>query len=109
MAEKVNLVIDQGTTFTAQFEIYDENDDLIDFSNYTGNSQLRKSYFSSNSYSFVISLSNNGLVTLSMNSYTTNSISAGRYVYDVEVENNALGIKTRIVEGVITITPQVTK
>ncbi len=108
MAEKVNLVIDQGATFSAQFQIFDENDNLVDFTNYTGNSQIRKTYSSSNSYSFAVALSNSGLITLSMSASTTNSISAGRYVYDVEIEDNN-GFRNRIVEGIITVTPQVTK
>jgi hypothetical protein len=38
----------------------------------------------------------------------TNAIEAGRYVYDVELTSS--GDKTtRLVEGIATVTPQVTK
>ena len=108
MAAKVNIVIDQGTTFNTTYTIHDAIDEPIDFTGFTANSQIRKSYSSSNAYTFDVSLSNSGLVTLSMNTATTSSIIAGRYVYDIEVESIS-GIRSRIVEGIVTVTPQVTK
>jgi len=108
MAAKVNIVIDQGTTFNTTYTIHDAIDEPIDFTGFTANSQIRKSYSSSNSYVFDVSLSNTGLVTLFMNVATTSSINAGRYVYDVEVESLS-GVRSRIVEGIVTVTPQVTK
>jgi hypothetical protein len=108
MAAKVNIVIDQGATFNTTYTIHDAIDEPIDFTGFTANSQIRKAYSSSNSYVFDVALSNNGLVTLSMNAATTSSIVAGRYVYDVEVESLS-GIRSRIVEGIITVTPQVTR
>lgn len=108
MAAKVNIVIDQGTTFNTTYTIHDAVDEPIDFTGFTANSQIRKTFSSSNSYTFDVALSNSGLVTLSMNAATTNSITAGRYVYDVEVESQT-GIRSRIVEGIVTVTPQVTR
>ena len=108
MAQKVNLVIDQGTTFNTSFTFYNEQDIPIDFSTYTANSQMRKSYTSSTAYNFSVSLSNNGIVSLSMSANTTGSITAGRYLYDVEVQDQA-GTRSRIVEGIVTVTPQITR
>jgi hypothetical protein len=107
MAAKTNIVIDQGTDFNSSFTFTDEADDPIDFSIYTANSQLRKTYTSSTSYTFQTSLANNGIITLSMNAATTSNLSPGRYVYDLEVE--ASGVRSRLVEGVVTVTPQVTR
>lgn len=108
MAQKINIVIDQGTTFNTTFSIVDSNDDPIDFSTYTANSQMRKSYSSSNAYTFSVAMTSNGAVTLSMTANTTSSITAGRYVYDVEVQDVS-GVRSRIVEGIATVTPQVTR
>jgi|APGre2960657423_1045063.scaffolds.fasta_scaffold239066_2 hypothetical protein len=108
MANKVNIVIDQGTTFNTTYIIHDNLDEPINFTSYSANSQMRKSYSSSNSFVFSVSLSSNGGVSLSMNAATTSNITAGRYVYDVEVED-ASGIRSRIVEGIVTVTPQVTR
>jgi hypothetical protein len=108
MAQKINIVIDQGTTFNTTFSIVDSNDDPIDFSTYTANSQMRKSYSSSNAYTFSVAMTSSGAVTLSMTANTTSSITAGRYVYDVEVQDVS-GVRSRIVEGIATVTPQVTR
>jgi hypothetical protein len=108
MAAKINIVIDQGTTFNTSFLIQNEQGDPIDFTNYSANSQMRKSYTSSTSYAFNVGLSNNGNISLTMNANTTNSIVAGRYVYDVEVQDLG-GVRSRIVEGIVTVTPQVTR
>jgi hypothetical protein len=107
MAAKVNLIIDQGTTFISQFSVYNEADEPVDFSAYTGAAQMRKSYTSSTSYSFDVIVSKTGLVTLGMSATNTALITAGRYLYDVEVTNN--GIVSRIAEGIVTVTPQVTR
>jgi hypothetical protein len=107
MAAKVNLIIDQGTTFSSQFSVYTETDEPVDFSSYTGAAQMRKSYTSSISYPFDVAVSNAGLVTLSMSATNTALIPAGRYLYDVEVTSD--NIVSRIAEGIVTVTPQVTK
>lgn len=107
MAAKVNLVIDQGTTFTSQFSVYTETDEAVDFTLYTGAAQMRKSFTSSTSYPFDVAVSNTGLVTLSMSAANTALITAGRYLYDVEVTSD--GVVSRIAEGIVTVTPQVTR
>lgn len=108
MAQKVNIVIDQGATFNTTFTILDENDNPIDFTTYTANSQMRKSYTSSTAYTFDVALSNSGVVTLSMSANATGAITAGRYLYDVEVQATT-GVRSRIVEGIVTVTPQITR
>ena len=108
MAAKVNIVIDQGTTFNTTYTIHNSIDEPIDFTGYTANSQIRKAYSSSNAYAFDVTLSNTGLVILSMSAATTGNIVAGRYVYDVEVQDLS-NVRSRIVEGIVTVTPQVTR
>ena len=108
MAQKVNIVLDQGTTFTTEYTFTDEDDNPIDFTTYQGGSQMRKSYSSSTSYAFTVGLGNNGVITLSMNAATTSTITAGRYQYDVEVTSPS-GVVSRLVEGIVTVTPEVTR
>jgi hypothetical protein len=109
MAQKVNIVIDQGSTFSTVYTINDSYGIPMDLSLYTANSQMRKSYSSSNAYTFSASGNNSGVLVLSMNATTTNSITAGRYVYDIELTSNANSNITRIIEGIVTVTPQVTR
>lgn len=109
MATKANIVIDQGTTFSTSILLTDDNGDAIDLTGYTGRSQLRKHYTSSNSQSFTVSLnSTEGSVSLSLSATQTANLVPGRYVYDVEVVSGA-NVVSRIVEGIVTVTPEVTR
>jgi hypothetical protein len=109
MATKSNLVIDQGTTFSTDLTLTDENGDPIILSGYTANSQIRKWYTSANtSATFATSINvESGVITLSLTSNQTSNLVAGRYVYDVEINDGSA--VSRIVEGIITVTPQVTR
>lgn len=107
MAQKANITIDQGSDFATSIDVTDDNGDPTDLSGFTGAAQLRKHYTSSNSFAFSVTVAN-GSVTLSMNSATTANITSGRYVYDCELTSGS-NVVTRIVEGIVTVTPQVTR
>jgi hypothetical protein len=72
---------------------------------------MRRSYYSANATTFGVDISDpiNGNVTITLDANTTANLKAGRYVYDVEVVANATYTVTRIVEGTITVMPEVTK
>jgi hypothetical protein len=109
MATKANLVVDQGSTFSADLSLKDENGDPLLLSGYTANSQIRKWYTSLNptaTFTATINTSS-AVVTLSLTANQTSSITAGRYVYDVEISDGSS--ISRIVEGIVTVTPQVTR
>ncbi len=109
MALKANIIIDQGSTFQTTVNVTDENDDIVDLTNYSAAAQMRKHYTSSNAYNFTTSISPAlGTVTLSMNANTTNTLEPGRYLYDCELTDNN-GAVTRLVEGVVTVTPGITR
>jgi len=73
---------------------------------------MRKSYYSSNAAAtFSVSTGNDPTlvtITLSLDSANTANIYPGRYVYDVYI-TNTLGSRVRVLEGIINVTPQVTK
>ena len=110
MATKANLIIDQGATFSTDLSLTDENGDLLVLTGYSADSQMRKWYTSSNAAAVFATNVNtsNGTLTLSLTSEETSGLVAGRYVYDVEIQDNANTV-TRIVEGIVTVTPQVTR
>lgn len=108
MATKVNLIIDQGATFATAITFADESGNTINFGTYTGSAQMRKHYSSSNATSFAISLSNTGIITLSLTANQTANLVAGRYVYDLEVTDSSNQI-SRLIEGIVTVTPNVTR
>lgn len=110
MATKANLVIDQGTTFSADLNLTDDNGDNLDLTGFSANSQMRKWYTSSNSVVFETYINiDTGQITLSLSANQTNLLTAGRYVYDVEITQTSTNTVSRIVEGIVTVTPQVTR
>lgn len=109
MGTKANLKIDQGSDYATTITLTDDNGDPLELVGYTGQAQIRKYYTSSVSYDFDVAINGStGQVTLSIDSETTNTIVAGRYVYDVEL-TDITGIVSRVLEGIVTITPGVTR
>jgi hypothetical protein len=109
MAIKANLVIDQGTDFSATIDVTDSDGNAFDLTNYTSASQMRKSYASTTAYDFVTSDNNSlGQISLQMSSNTTNQIDPGRYLYDVEITSSG-GQVSRVVEGIVTVSPGITR
>jgi len=112
MASYVELFIDQGTTFKNTINLTDDTTNVpINVYGYSVSSQIRRSYYSANiSANITCNISNvsNGEITMSMTSANTTNIKAGRYVFDV-VTLDPLNVKTRVLEGIISINPQVTK
>lgn len=107
MAIKANLVIDQGATFASSIELLDQNDEAVDVTGFTARGQLRKHYSSTNSVSFSTALAN-GTLVISLTANQTANIISGRYVYDIELVDS-IGTVTRILEGIVTVTPEVTR
>lgn len=109
MAIKSNLTINQGTTFSSEINVSDDNGNVMDLTGYTSEAQMRKFYTSNTSYDFAASIFlNDGVVELSMTANATLNIPAGRYVYDCNLISPS-GEVTRLVEGIVTVTPGVTR
>lgn len=107
MAQKANITIDQGTTFSSGIDLLNDNDEAVDVTNYTARGQIRKHYSSSNAVSFTTTLSNGSLV-ISLTAAQTANMVAGRYVYDIELVDPSNTV-LRILEGIVTVTPEVTR
>jgi hypothetical protein len=105
-----NLYLEQGTTFSSTITIDDVYGDIYDLSGVTPYSAIRKSYYSANTTAVFDASINieRGTITLDLDAETTANITAGRYVYDTVIKdiNNTT---TRVLEGIITIAPSVTR
>ena len=109
MAIKANIIIDQGSDFITTLNVSDDDGYAINLTGYTGAAQMRRHYTSVSKYDFDVTVNAaTGEVSMAMDSELTNSIPAGRYVYDCELTDSS-GVKSRIVEGIVTVTPQVTR
>jgi len=111
MASILNQVIDQGSTWSKQITVYQTDGTTIqNLTGYTVTSQLRKNY-TSTAYTTINATNNsptNGIIVMSLTAVQTAALKSGRYVYDLQI-TAADGTVTRVIEGVITFRPEVTK
>lgn len=112
MSAYVELFVDQGTTFNTVINLNDDTTNTpINVYGYSANSQMRRSYYSANiSANITCSFSNtaNGELTLSLTPGETANLRPGRYVFDVKT-TDPYNTVSRVLEGIITIIPQVTR
>lgn len=110
MADFVELQIESGATFLTEIIVREPDGTSKNLVNYSARSQMRKSYYSSTAINFSVQITDpaNGAISMSITAANTANISAGRYVYDVEMEN-IQGTVTRIFEGIVTVLPNVTR
>ena len=110
MAAYSELFVEQYADYTTKINVDDLQGDAINLTGYSASSQVRKSYYSTTAYEFTANISDpvTGEITLSMPAANTANMSPGRYVYDVLITSGA-GVKTRIIEGIVTVLPSVTR
>jgi hypothetical protein len=112
MASILNQNIDQGSTYSKSITVYENDGTTIqNLTGYTATSQLRKNY-TSTAYTTILATiqtpATNGIIVMSLTAVQTAALKSGRYVYDLQI-TAADATVTRIIEGVITIRPEVTK
>ena len=90
--------------------INDANGSALDLTGYTAIAQIRKSPSSSTSVSFTTAFAawTTGQITISLTDTQTTALEAGRYNYDVLITSGG-GTKTRVVEGIATVNPSVSR
>jgi len=110
MAIISNLVIDQGSSFSASIDVTDTEGNILVLTGYSAAGQMRRTYSSSTAIDFTSTIANAiaGTVSITLTAAQTNAIKAGRYVYDVEITSSD-GTVTRVVEGQVEVTPGVTR
>ena len=105
------LFLEQGASFNTSITLDDVSGESFNLSTYSGSSQMRKSYYSSNAAAtFTVSTGANpslGVITLSLDSANTANVYPGRYLYDVYLTSGEG--RVRVLEGIVNVTPQVTK
>jgi len=110
-AATYDLVIDQGSDFAIDLTIT-ENGSAKNLTGYAGRAQIRSTHSSSSvAASFTVSVVNaaNGTMKLELGSSTTTSMTAGRYVYDLEIHTSGDATVKRLLQGSVTINPEVTR
>lgn len=110
MAIKANIVIDQGADFEAVIDVVDSEDNAYDLTNHTIASQMRKNYAAASPAATFTCAHNGsgGQIILSLPKADTVDLEPGRYLYDVEMTSSA-DDTTRVIEGIVTVTPGMTR
>lgn len=110
MGTVTNLYIDQGATYNAIVQVFDDDDVVFNLTGYTANSQIRKNYATNTvaaTFTANILAASNGTISLALSASQTANLKYGRYVYDVEIYKD--DVVLRPIEGVVVVYPQVTR
>ena len=105
-----NFIVEQGATFTRQLTVK-ENNSVMDLTGYSVASKMRSTHDTSTvagTFTCTVSNASGGIITVAMTSSVTAAIEEGIYVYDLEITSGA-GIVTRLLQGQITVNPEVTR
>lgn len=116
MAQYEELTIDKGSDATIKLELEDNSGNNKNLTNYTVAAKLKKTYNTrdSDATSFTTAIASPptaGIVNLSLTNTQTDALTAGRYVYDVEIsyqQDSSTTVVERVLEGTIDVTPSVT-
>jgi len=113
MAAIANLRIDQGATFSSDVTVSDTDGSAFNLTGYTASAKMAKGYASTRTRTTMTTAiaddPTTGVITLSLTADQTNALDApARYVYDVEITQTLDSTITRVIEGIITVSPSVT-
>ena len=111
MAAIANLTLDQGATFNSDVTVKDANGNAFNLTGYTAEAKMSKGYSSTRTRTSITTTiaadATTGIVTLSLTSTVSAGLDAERYVYDLEITQTSSNNVTRVIEGIITVRPQV--
>lgn len=113
MSRQSNISVDQGTDCYFNVVVDDQNGNPILLSGFTATAQIRKHYNAQTAINFTVTINTSAtpnFITLYLPANASTlaaNVNPGRYYYDVNVVNTQ-NIKTRVVEGIVTIRGQVT-
>jgi hypothetical protein len=107
----INLRVEKGTDFYATLTLRDEYDQFVNLNSYSVVAKYSNSYISSTKYNFTVIVLNasEGVIEIKLNSAQTSALKLSRYVYDVVITApiNLGGKKSRVVEGILEVSPGV--
>tara|TARA_R110000822_G_scaffold130735_3_gene267387 strand:- start:4192 stop:4545 length:354 start_codon:yes stop_codon:yes gene_type:complete len=117
MAQYEEFSIDQGADVAVEIHCVNKDNSAKDLTGFSVSSKLKKTYASDSAEttlftSIVATPASDGILTISLTNTQTDTLKAGRYVYDVELLNldsDSNTIIERVLEGRVQVTPSVTR
>ena len=110
-AARYNLVIDQGSDFAISFTVK-EDGSAKNLTGYSARAQMRTSRNATSiaaTFTCTIATPTNGTVVMSLSNAVSSSLTAGTYVYDLEVFTANNASVTRLIQGSVDLTQEVTR
>lgn len=110
-AARYNLVIDQGSDFAINFTVK-EDGSAKNLTGYSARAQMRTSKTASSvaaTFTCTISTPSNGTITMSLPNSVSSPLAAGTYVYDLEIFTANNASVTRLIQGSVDLTQEVTR
>jgi hypothetical protein len=107
-----NFTLDQGSVFYINLQYKNPDNTPIDLTGQTARMQLRRTFTSPAEITLtspsggIVITPLTGLVAITITDEQTETLGSGFYVYDLELDN--AGVINRIIQGQITVSPQVT-
>lgn len=103
-----NILIEQHADYTQLLQVKDSGN--LDITNYTFAGSIRERSQSSTSVDFTTAITDavHGKFTISLTDTQTAAMKAGDYEYDVVMTDDS-GIKTRLIQGIATVEPGITR
>lgn len=113
MAAIHDFVIEQGATFGKSVQWRDTAGEVIDIQGYSARMQIRADDFLETlqieltTLNGKLSISPENKVVMSVSAVDTSALIPGIYVYDLELEKD--GVVTRLIQGSVVVSKEVTK
>lgn len=116
MAQYEEFTIDKGSDIAVELHLVNKDGSVKDLTNYAVSAKLKKTYTSDSAdtldfNSIIADPATDGVATISLTNLQTDTLKAGRYVYDVElsfIDSAGDTIVERVLEGRVQVTPSVT-
>jgi hypothetical protein len=111
MAQTINRDMDQGANFSFSYVVKGDDGTPTNIaSGYTAYAQMRRFYSSSSAVTLNASITGStGNINVSLGATGTAAVKAGVWFYDVELHSNGSTNVQRVVQGMVTVYPEVTK
>jgi hypothetical protein len=110
-AANYNLTIDQGSDFAIDLVVKDDSV-VKNLTGYSARAQMRNTKGAAAiaaTFTCTIPSAADGEVKMELPNATSSSISAGKYYYDLELYTSSDAIVSRLMQGTVIITPEVTR
>jgi hypothetical protein len=110
-AAAFNLTIDQGSDFAIDLVVKD--DDVVkNLTGYLARAQMRTTKGASTvaaTFTCTIIDATGGALKMELTNAVSSAISAGKYYYDLELYTSGNTIVSRLMQGTVILTPEVTR